>query len=145
MAITVNGRAYSHVSVRLQADGLDIEDLDAIEYANSVDRGEQRGTAPGVKRRTRGQGKAEAKLTFSELRAYYAFIARFGAGYLEKMFTIVVSYAEGPLDPVFTDTIVDAQLKKPARKSSQGTDAQKVECDLDCNRILENGLEPFEV
>ncbi len=144
MGINVKGFEYSFASVKLKADDQDIEGLKSIEYSNEIDRGMVRGTGMQVKGMTRGQAKASAKITFSTLGAYQAFIAHLGNGYMERSFDIVVSYREGTETPIITDEVVGCRFKKPQRKAAQGTDSLEVDVDLDVMYCIENGLLPFE-
>lgn len=138
----VNGTRYGFVDIKISIDGADTIELLSISYSHNIDRGEVRGTRQQMLGMTRGDYKAEASLKLTK-EAATALIELMGAGYLDRMFSIVVQYGN-PNEPLRTDEIIGCKIKKEGEDHSKGTDGLETEFELDVIRgIVKNGVPPL--
>ncbi len=139
----INGHAYSYSSIELDLGTVGIiTGITEVNYSHELDPGEVRGLRPEALGTTRGTYSAEGSLTFL-FAEWKRLLDVFGDGYLEKRFTITVTYAEEG-SPTVTDRLFGCRLKKPEKGYSEGNDALTVSCDIHVMRIEENGKTPLK-
>ena len=137
----VNGFAYSWASVRFRFDGGEVVAIKDITYSHKVDRAKLRGAGMRPLGRTRGEYEAEGSVTLFR-EGWDALRAKLGTGYMERRFSISVSYAEAG-QPVVTDELLDCVISSVENNPSQGTDALEVSLDLDIMQLREGGISPL--
>jgi hypothetical protein len=137
----INNRTYDYSSIALDIAGETFVAAKAINYSDSMEPGELRGTASLRLARTDGDYKAEGDLEMS-LEEADALIQKLGDGFYQKSFNITVQYAQAD-KPVITDELIGCRLKKKANANSQGADPSMVKFDLDPFYIIHNGVKPF--
>lgn len=135
----VNGTRYGFVDIKISIDGADTIELLSIDYSDTIERGEVRGTRQQMIGMTRGDYKAEASFKLTK-ESYTALIALMGSGYGNRMFSIVVQYANDS-EPLVTDEIVGCKIKSAKDSHSKGTDGLETEVELDVIKgIVRNGV-----
>lgn len=137
----INGFAYSWASIAIRVDGAETVAIKEISYTHKVERSKIRGAGMRPIGRTRGEYEAEGSLTLYR-EGWDTLRRKFGAGYMERRFSIVVSYAEEG-QPVVTDELLDCVIASVENNPSQGTDALEVSLDLDIMALREGGLSPL--
>ncbi len=137
----VNNRTYDYSSIKLDIDGDVYVAAKGINYSDSMEPGELRGTASLRLARTDGDYKAEASLEIS-LEDGMALIQKLGDGYMQKSFNFTVQYAQND-KPVIQDEIIGCRIKKADNSNSQGGDPSMMKFDLDPMYIIRNGVKPF--
>lgn len=136
----VNGISYDFSSVKISLIGDVTPAFKGIDYSQALEPGEARGNSSHWLRRTRGQLKAEASFEIHKVE-WQGFIDQLGDGYMEKEFDILVSYADHG-QPVISDEIVGARIKKHADSPKEGSEPPTVKVDLHILKVRPNGLEP---
>lgn len=139
----INGKAYSHSSCEFRFDGEPTPFVKEISYNDSLEPGEVRGTSAQLLSRTRGDYKCEGNVTFSSRGAAEEIRERFGDGWMEKEFDVVVTMQEDGMSTV-VDTLVKCRIKKSETGSSQGADPNEEKWDLHPMYILKNGWNPIQ-
>lgn len=138
----LNGVYHDHTSLQIFIDGQETVGIPELNYSDGLDPGEVRGTRSQVLGFTRGQYATEGDVTLYK-RQYVSLITRFGDGFLEHDFPIVISYRNDDNGGLITDTLAGVRLKKPSNASSEGNDPIKVKIDLRITYILWNGKNPL--
>jgi len=148
--IRVNGNAMSWGSIIIKCEGERLEGFDSIAYAHSRTREKGRGTgrhqAPG--RRSRGEYDTEpVKLRgfASSVTALLQFLAdaNDGVNFGDTEFQIIVQAVESdelPLDVAVYRCVVT----KVSATFESGPGLLKKELEIDCMKIVENGLTLFD-
>lgn len=145
--LSVNGTEFSFVSVRVFADGIELEGLTSIDYKDTIDRGSVMANGPGEVGRTRGTYKAEGNLEFTR-RAYNDFKRQLRQRFPTKnpneaRFDLSISYGEDG-EPLVTDELVGVQLAGNEHSGSAGSaDPMKVKIPLNVRGIIQDGVLPF--
>jgi hypothetical protein len=137
----INNRTYSFSSIEADLDGDLYTAFKSINYSDSLEPGELRGTAVHRLQRTDGEYKAEASIEMS-LEEADKLIQKLGNGFMLKAFKVTVQYAPDNM-PVITDELIGCRLKKKDNSNSQGSDPSMVKFDLDPMYIIHNGKLPF--
>ncbi len=137
----INGHRYSWASVVAKFDTLEIPHFSEISYSHTLEPGTVRGTGAQKAGRTRGEYDAEGSVTW-QLEGWQQLLEHLGDGFMEKSFTIVVSYAEEG-QPVVTDELVGVRITSTEKNPSQGTDPITVTTPLSIMYIIENGVKPL--
>ena len=138
----INGHAYGFSSIELSLGGTIKRGFKEITYSQKREVGKLRGNMNQVIARTRGTYDAEGSLTLYA-HEFNDLVAAWGAGWMEKVFTISVTYSEyGPLgtscDVLYACTIINVE-----EGGSEGTDPLEVKIDLDIMKIKKNGKNPM--
>lgn len=139
----INGKAYSHSSCEIRIDDVATPFIKEISYTDTLEPGEVRGTSAQLLSRTRGDYKAEASLTFSSRGAAEECRERWGDGWMEREFSVVITMKEDDMSTI-VDTLVKCRVKKSETGSSQGADPNEEQWDLHPMYILKNGWSPFQ-
>ena len=137
----INGYAYSFASVELNFDGSIIRGVKDINYTMGMERGEQRGTDSRKQARTRGDASPSGDVTMFR-KDFDEVIDKFGEGYLHRVFTVTVTYAEDG-SPTRTDTLEGCMFEEIGHSNSQGTDPTEVALTLNIMNIKINGKDPL--
>lgn len=134
--VTVNGESFDHGQLSLeiiaagQASGTRKEFSD-ISYEDMVNRTKQRGAERVAYQGTEGEYDANGSVTFYA-NGYHGLVAWFKDNDLpwyDTEFQLVIRYwSKG--EPVHTDTIPHCKFQKRSRTNSQGTEPNKVACEL---------------
>lgn len=139
----VNGHEYSFTSIKSTLGTFKPKKLKSISYSDGLEPGEVEADTAQLAGATKGSYRAEASLEFATRRAYQEWIDSIGDGYMEKYFSITLTYSETNVSPVITDKIINCRIKKPAVDAS-GTDAVGVKVDLFVlTGIIWNGKKPI--
>lgn len=136
----VNGRVFSYASVEIQVDGELITGIKSVTYSDKVERSKARGAGRQPLGRTAGEYDAEGSLTLLREDAN-ALIARFGEGWMDRAFDVVVTYAEQGL-PTQTDVLRGCLIDEANGSNEQGTDPLETELTLNVMYIERNGVLP---
>jgi hypothetical protein len=141
----IRGHRYGWSSVQIVLDKLKMTGFQSIDYSDSLDPGEVRGTRAALIGRTRGEYSAEGSLVFyrEEFEEFGAMVAAgaslYGTtGLMEVSFPIIVQYSEVS-NIVIQDLLEGVRLKKIGGGGSEGPDASVIECDLSIMRIKWGG------
>lgn len=145
----INGNRYSFASIELRLLGQRYYGVKSINYSDSLEPGEVRGTDPQLIGRTRGKYSADASIEMY-LREFDDFSSKLASlaasvglpsatGYMEVPFDVIVSYAEDGA-PVITHEIIGARIKKSDHSNTEGSDAISVKNDLHVMVIVKNGV-----
>lgn len=138
----LNGHRFSWASASFNIEDTELISIKELTYSHKLEPGDVRGTGPQKHGTTRGEYNAEGSMTL--LREQWNELkSKLGTGYLEKRFTIVVSYAEEG-QPVQTDELVGCRITSVENKPAQGTDPLEVSLDLNITYIIEDGVEPLK-
>lgn len=138
----VNGSYYQFTDVETDLDGVVSVEITAVDYKDTIDRGEVRGARRQLLGRTRGEYKAEASIEMLR-EAFDEMTTRYGDGWMDRApFQIRVSYGSDG-QPLATDTLVRCRFKDASVGLKQGTDPLSVKLELDVDGVLWNGKLPF--
>lgn len=134
----INGHRYSFASIEAIFKALPIIGFKSINYDDSLEPGEVYGSRPQLLGATRGKQKASGDFEMYrlEFEFFKATLGVAGVGYGEEYFDINVTFSEGALQPVITDTLLGCRIKKAASGNTDGTDASMIKCDLFVTRVL---------
>ena len=146
----INGNRYSFASIELRLLGKRYFGVKSINYSDSLEPGEVRGTDPQLIGRTKGKYSADASIEMY-LREFDDFAAQLASqagavglpnatGYMEIPFDVIVSFAEDGA-PVITHEIIGARIKKSDHSNAEGSDAISVKNDLHVMVIRKNGVD----
>lgn len=124
----------------LRFDDYEEKEVKEISYKSELSGTDFHGTSSQRIGSTRGTLKNEASMTLSK-EAHVRLINYLGDGFLEKRFTITMTYVEGGV--VITDVLEDVRMKTADLKSSSGDDPLEGTIDLDVSRIKFNGKYPL--
>lgn len=140
----INGRLYDHGVVEIKVDGNVYGLIKEIKYKSAREIGKARGTSPMRRGTTRGTIDFNGSLVMykSADGGFDRLITRFGAGWMERKFDIVVTYGDDD-DPITVDTLVGCQFLTDEGGSSEGSDPNEVPMDLDISKVLRNGVPPL--
>ena len=140
-----NGHTYDHSSTQTSIGDVGVAiNIEEINYSDSLEPGERRGTSPYVTETTRGEYSAECDFTLS-LEDGAILIAALGNGFMEQRFQIVNSYAEEGSDTI-TDTLSKLRITGVELTSSRGGGPimRKFTCHVQ-DPILWNGFTPVRL
>jgi len=148
--IRVNGNLLSWGSIEAKFDGERFYGFSSIGYADSRERVKAWGMGRSQAPRGRSRGKYSTepvtltgtKSTIQELRKGLAD-AGDGTSYGDTVFQLVVQYVEPGGDPI-TVELQDCVWVKNVTSEEEGPDALTEDIELDCMRILRNGLTLFD-
>jgi hypothetical protein len=136
------GHYWSFASIELAVvtpQGLQkITEIQAVNYAPSLEMGDVWGSRPQKLGRTRGQqnGEASIELLMPAWERLRQALGASGVGYGELPFDVIVSYGEIGL-PVKTDIIGGCRISRVEYANTVGVEASKVTLTLNVMRILE--------
>jgi hypothetical protein len=134
----INGRFVDYSEITIFVDGKPKIGVKEISYKATREPGKVRGTAPNVLGRTRGDFDFEGSFSMYQEEAA-DFIATLGAGFMEKDFTVVVTYQ--PLGgKLVTDTLQGCCITEIDDSHSQGTDPLETKFTIHILGILFNGV-----
>lgn len=145
--LRVNGNQVSWGSLTVKViDGTRLFGFTAISFADSRERVKAYGMGRAQAPRGRSRGKYATepvgltgwKTSIQALRKALAD-AGDGVSYGDVVFQIVVQYVEGDEDPI-TVEIEDCVFVKNTTSDEEGSDPLKDEIEIDCMRIIRNGL-----
>lgn len=137
----VNGRVLSYASCEFQVDGEIITGIKSITYKDSIERSKARGAGRQPLGRTSGEYDSEGSMTMLR-EDFHALIKRFGNGWMDKSFDVVVTYAEDDIE-MHTDRLVGCLFDSADGSNEQGTDPLETELPLNIMYIVRDGIEPI--
>jgi len=139
----VNGHVYDFSSVEITIDGRIYTAIGSISYNQTVEEGELRGAAAEVLARTRGQlSKGEGELAFSSAEEAQELIDVFGDGYLEKTFTVAITFsATGAA--LMRHELFGCRFLEAGMDMSQGTDPIGTAMPFSFLYMTRNGKTPL--
>jgi hypothetical protein len=132
----INGYEYDYNSIEFAVNGIVFTGIQSIDYTESMERSEVRGTTPKVLSFTRGQYKAEG--SFEMLKRDYDLLTSALTNKFDSNFSATISYSN-PGDLITVDEIIGMKLTEVGKSHSVGTDALVVSCSFVCVEIKENG------
>jgi hypothetical protein len=143
----INGRRYDFSAIELIIGTDRIIGFKEISYSDELAPGEVYGSSAQLIGRTRGQRKSSASLTMY-LQEFDELVQKLGNGFMEKVFDVVVQYADHE-QPTLMDQILGCRITKVDKGGASGTDALEARLELHVMRILHHGndavVEPFGV
>jgi len=140
----INGVAYDHSSCAVRIDGIIEKRVDSLNYGHGVEGiNKQYGTSRQPISRTRGQYRPDEVTLVLHLAAWNELRARWGAGFMEKVFDVISEYKEDG-EAFVKDTIKGCKIQHVGKETSQGGEHVTVELTLDCMYVLENGIAPMK-
>jgi hypothetical protein len=152
---TLNGSAPSWANASITFDitgAASVEDVDmaGLTFEVTVERGEQRGQGGRLKKHTDGQSTPTASMSLYQdgmralkrglMAAATAANLKDPAGRLQLakvQFNIIVTHSMDGDPDIHTHKILGCKLAKDAMALAEGSDANKVECDLHPVQIVE--------
>jgi hypothetical protein len=153
---TINGVRFQHASLELNFGipgfGLPTLGLQSIDYENSLEPGELRGTNPAVLATTTGKYSAKAKLKLPKSEGNYLVqqISLAAAAAPDPFTGLVSGYGQwqwvGTLNyydtgnPLQTDILYGARIMKDADASKIGPDPLYMDFDLHLMALNRNGF-----
>lgn len=137
----VNGRVLSYASIEVQIDGEIVTGIKAISYSDKMERAKARGAGRQPLGRTSGDYDAEGSMTLLR-EDFHALIDRFGNGWMDKAFDVIVTYDEEGV-ATRTDRLVGCLIEAADGSNEQGTDPLETELPLNILYIERNGISPF--
>jgi hypothetical protein len=143
----VNGNRYDYSAVQVQIDGMPIlgQEITAITYKHTLKPEGIYGSSPVKIGRTRGRYEADGTLEINK-EAYGTLISLLAQdpslGYMEKSFTITVSYQDTG-GPLITDTLIGCRLTEDEDSHKSGPEGLTVRCTLDIMTIERDGISPI--
>jgi len=135
----IQGVRHEWSSVEVKASDTVFLGVKGVSWNDSLKPTKIWGTHPMPIGRTRGQYDANGSLEMYLAEAN-ALVAKLGAGYKEKVFDVVVNFAEDGLDPIKHE-LIGCRIVTEDDSFTNGSDALSVKFDLDIMKILRNGLE----
>lgn len=140
MGALINGKFKSYASMEVRVDGGPPIQAKGIKYGYKVSETIVKGRR-GPRGRTRGQLEfEEGTLTLYE--ADYRDLAT--AGWLDRIHTITVTYAEGDDQPVDTDTLEGVRFLGDGNSGAEeGTDAIEHAIPFSMLNVKTNGVSPI--
>ncbi len=155
----INGHVkdFSSIAIRISTPApIIFNRVTAINYEQSNTPGELRGTSALVLGRSRGQYSANASMTIyvDEYHLLLDALAKVKfpnprAGYMEKPFDVMVSYAETDSRPV-QDVLRACRIVRDSSQNSAGSDPSMIDVDLhvielirDRKKATRDGAMPF--
>ena len=138
----INGIYPDHASIELKLKGTHCIATKEIQYDDTLEPGEVRGTHAQMLGRTLGEYKTSGSLTIFAPE-WERLKQSLGNGFMTKVFDIVVNYRP-PGQSMTTDTLIGCRIKKVEKSSSSGTDPIAVKLELHIMRINWNGFDPLE-
>jgi hypothetical protein len=139
----VNNRTYSFASVEIDIDGTIYTAVKSINYSDSLEPGELRGTAVHALARTAGEYKAEASFEVSLAEAKL-IREKVGDGYMLKSFPITVTFTEDN-EETHKHELVGCRMKKNDNSNQSGSDPTMEKIDLHVMYIKRDGLLPMQL
>jgi hypothetical protein len=137
----INGNSYSWASIGFALDGVDTPDFTECTYSPSLEPGKVRGTGRRVKATTTGEADADG--SFSMLKSQAAkFIKQMGHGFMNKKFTLTVSYDEEGEGGIVTDELFGCRITKVEDAPKVGNEPVQTKFDLHIMRMKLNGIDP---
>lgn len=147
MLTEVNGNVYSFQSAKLElGDPPQVfERVSAIAYDHSLDPEELRGAGAKPLDDTTGVYKTRASLSLylADWRVLRRMLSEMPGpgGFMQKRFTITVSYADTGEPEIMTDTLRGVRVRHVSRAyRTGGAGALMVDLELYVREILEDGL-----
>lgn len=135
----INGHRYSAVSCEFTISGLRLLGIQEMNYSDSLEPGEIRGTTPYPIGTTAGMYKAEGDMSMPELE-WNVLMAKLGNGYGEIPQIIQIIMAESGVQ-ANKHELVGCRIKKVGHGFKvDSSDALMVKIDLRPSYILRNGL-----
>lgn len=134
----INGKRFDHSSHEISFDGIPNQNISEISYSETLEPGEQRGTAAGKLGRTRGVYNAEGSVTMyvEDWEALASILVAKGlGGYMEAEFVVTVTMFELTGVPV-VHTLRGCRVTSVEDSSSAGSDVREVTIQLDIMQIL---------
>lgn len=139
----INGHRYSFSSIEIDlGDAGVVSGVVDISYDHGLEPTHVRanGSVQEIGR-TRGEYSATGKMTLLKEDANL-LRSKLGPGYMEKIFSVTVSYAETGHETT-TDVLSGVRIKKEAESHSQGGDALKTEFELSVMALRMGGIDPI--
>lgn len=137
----INGVYYGWSSVEISIAGDVTFGVKDVTYDDGAEPGEVRGTKSRIIARTRGEYKCTGGITLYK-RNLAALLAKLGDGFGNKVFDVLVSYADIG-QPTTSDKLVGCKIKKIADSPKAGSDAAECKIDLHVFQIERDGLVMF--
>ena len=139
----VNGVRHSFASIELKLAGQVFIGFKSIEYTRTRERGIVQGNHPDPLGKTRGKNtyKGSVELYLAE---WNVFQKQLGAGYGDKLFSLLVTYGENGFDTI-TDEINGCSMDSTEGGGSEGTDPSTRKFDLSPLKILFDGIDDVAV
>lgn len=150
-AIRVNGNVHSWGSIVLKIDGERYYGFTSVSYADKRERVKQYGMGKHQAPRGRSRGKyttdpvklAGPKSSIQAARAALAARSSNGTSYGDVQFDIAVQYIETDETPINV-SIEGCVWVSNSSSEEESADPLKEEVELDCMKILRNGLSLFD-
>ena len=143
MSLEVNDYTYDYGDVRNQTTGDPLEGVTSVSYSYSSDPTKFKGQGRKATGRTGGSLNAEDAEVVMKRSYWDAWKKKLGAGFMRKVFTYTVSYADDG-DNVTTDTLEDCKIMSVAHNPKQGSDPVTVTLKLSVMNVLDGGLDPMD-
>jgi hypothetical protein len=134
----INGFCYDFSSMEFNFSGTVLSALESVDYSESVEEGERRGSAAEVFARTRGQLQKGEGTVVGDKEEVQAFLDKLGDGRLEKTGTATFVYGNDGAATT-TDVLHSVRILGVADSHSQGTDALNMELTISFLYMTRNG------
>ena len=136
--LRINGFFYDFGSLELNFSGTVLTALESVDYGESMEEGERRGTAAEVLGRTRGQLQKGEGTVVGDKEEIQAFLDKLGDGRLERTGTATYVYGNNGAKTT-TDVLQSVRILGVSDSHSQGTDALNMELTISYLYMTRNG------
>jgi hypothetical protein len=145
--MAINGKAYSHSSITVMANGKSIA-VEDINYEPNVDRVKLYGNRRAPRKITKGKFEVQnCSMTMSKDEFDSLVLALGGIGFMDRKFSVTVIWEEADEDGfnLTTEELLSCYIKKPKHTSKSGPDPVNITVEFDCMMMLFNGMPPVDL
>jgi hypothetical protein len=139
----INGVVHDFSSVEISINGDIYHGVTEINYSTKLSPQKVYGSHSEALGRTRGKREDSCDLTIYEY-VWKEMLDKLGDGFMEKIFDIVVIYAEEKDAPLVEDKIKHCRISEIAQSPKEGDEPVKVKLTIDVMRIVYNDKEVLE-
>jgi hypothetical protein len=125
---TINGNRYSFASIEAAINGRRFKAFTEINYSDSLEVGDARGTSSIALGETDGDYSTEGSFTMLR-REFDQMVAELGDGYGMTRFPMTVVYANRG-EPTVTDRLPAVRITGVENGHSQGNEPLTVQCTI---------------
>jgi len=136
----INGRKYDHSSVEIQIGSTLFTGIESLEWTQTLEPGQVRGSRAEKLARTTGEHDAEGSFSLP-LEDFAELIAELGDGYMQVPFNLVANYSDEGSN-VTNVQLIGCRITEHTGGSETGGDPAMEEVSIDVMRAEINGLRP---
>jgi|WetSurSiteA1Bulk_404760.scaffolds.fasta_scaffold76802_1 hypothetical protein len=143
----INGKAYSHSSITVMANGSSIA-VEDINYEVNIDRVKLWGNSRTPRKITKGKVEVQncsLTMAYDEFDAFRRSLGVFG--FMDRKFSVIVAWKVMDEDGIggTTEELIDCYCKKVKISSKTGPDPVTVSVEFDCMNFATNYMQPNDL